>query len=109
MPEQEFNREDVPTPEELLNDALEETEDPLIALSEYADTILLLRKRGLTWEKIEEFFQKHRIEATAKDIYYVARREINRRRAESFKFQDEEFDFFDDEDLELPSEPKKKT
>ena len=101
MPAKEFNRENVPSPEELMNDALEETEDPLIALSEYADTILLLRRRGLAWEKIEAFFAKHGIEATAKDAYYVAKREINRRRAESFKYQDEDFDIFGGDEEEL--------
>jgi len=90
MPAKEYNRESIPSPEEMLTDAIEETEDPLVALSEYAETIILLRKRGYSWEKTEEFFNERGIEATRHDLFYVAKKEINRRRAESFKYNEDE-------------------
>lgn len=76
MSAKEYHLDDVPGPDELLQEAAEEVDrsSRLVRLSDYVDTIKLLRDKGCSWRKIADFFQEKGIDANHNEIYYVARK-----------------------------------
>lgn len=76
MPAKEFDSANVPSPDELLGEAVEhlDNESRIVPLSGYIDTIDLLREKGYSWRKIAAFLQERGIDANHNEIYYVSKK-----------------------------------
>lgn len=64
--------ENIPDPKTLL----EEAEDEFITpdLSAYAETIITLRDKGMTWRNIAAWLSHRGLHCTHNEVYYIARK-----------------------------------
>ncbi|WP_269526271.1 hypothetical protein [Coraliomargarita parva] len=84
------NKKRPPSPQELLKEAEETFTTP--DLRSYADVIMTLRDKGLSWRNIASWLCERNIECTYNEVYYIGRQvalDQAAREAERQKFIEE--------------------